>query len=191
MWDKLLSSSHFSKHKIWRCGYIKTSFLILYNFESIILLLAFFQNCDIFYNVSENHILCSAIARLEDFGGEKSHAERTGKRRSGVLSCQEWLSQNLSGDPAGTLRLAVTEPPCWPYPAQEHCPFFFLLLRPYPIFYQIHQCYSWVQSHNTSGLTETPRGFSTVLYRTPSPGNTMQGHHRHLAQSQREVFILN
>lgn len=49
--------------------------------------------------------------------------EREGQ---GMLSCREWLPQNFSGDSAGKLRrLAVTEPPCWLYSAQEHCHFCF------------------------------------------------------------------
>lgn len=111
--------------------------------------------------------LFSASARLEDLGnsGEKSHAEPTRKRISATLSCQEWVSQNLSGDPTGKLRkFAVAESLHWPYQAQEHCHFFPLLLHPYSICYQVHQCCTWVQSHNVSGLTKNP-GISSLYHK--------------------------
>lgn len=137
--------------------------------------------------------LFSATARSEDLGnnGEKSHAEPTKKRIPAILSCQEWLSRNLSGDPTGKLRKsAVTEPLHWPYRAQEHWHLFFCSSIYTPSATRsISE--TWVQPQNTSGLTKKPTDFSSVSYSTPSPGNRVRGHHRSLAQRQREVFVLN
>lgn len=102
-----------------------------------------------------------------------------GVTKSFILSY--WEAQKICSCRVSTLALL----------SSRACHFFFLLLHPYSICYQIHQCCPWIQSHNISGLTEKLLDLSAVSYSTPSPENTMQGHHRDLAQSQREIFILN